>query len=217
MKEEISRELWRQIVHALGIILVPLAFAFGKNLVGIASFAVASIIFLLAEHRKNNTDMDSASKRSASQYVMNPDTKKSAPAGVTSNSPLTAVHNVFEKFDRSGENYRGAFYFYLASAVSLFLFSQQVAMLSITVLALGDSFSTAVGIFGKRKIFYNRKKTWEGTFAGFAAAFASCFLINPMLALPAAFTGMIIESLPLKIDDNLTIPILTGIILSLFV
>jgi len=194
MEDTVKKELRRQFVHASGAMLVPLAFVFGKIPVGAASLVLAFIIFILAEHKNANGKKIEAGK-----------------------SGILPVHSVFEKFERSGGNYRGAFYFYLASAVSLFLFPQQIALISITVLALGDSFSTAVGIFGSHKIFYNRRKTWEGTFAGFAAAFAGCLLISPQLALPAAFFGMAVESLPLKIDDNLTIPILTGIALSIIV
>lgn len=225
MQDKIAKELRRQLVHALGVLLVPLAFIFGKFPVGTASLILAFVIFILAEHKTNNNNMKSihniepfkkrSAEKSVSHYGMKPTPKKSAASSVLQTQGImNAAHNIFEKFERSGGNYRGAFYFYIASAISLFLFPQQIALLSIAVLALGDSFSTAVGIFGKIKIFYNRKKTWEGTLAGFAAAFAACFLINPYLALPAAFIGMIIESLPLKIDDNLTVPIVTGIALS---
>lgn len=210
MEEKIKKELRRQLVHATGIVLVPLAFIFGKFFAGVASLTMAFAIFLLAEHRNNN--MKSISKRGDKQSISNNNSRKS----VFSDLFLNSIHFIFETFERSGENYRGAFYFYLASAVSLFLFSQEIAALSITVLALGDSFSTAVGIFGKNRIFYNRKKTWEGTTAGFIAAFAVCFLISPQLAFPAALAGMMVESLPLKTDDNLTVPILTGMILSVF-
>ncbi len=220
MNDGIKKELRRQIAHASGIVLLPTALLFGKFLVGIASLVVALVIFILAEHRNNNNNTKSIAKKnahkSALRYGMKKNSKQYADKSVPiqTHSVMNSIHIVFERFERSGGNYRGAFYFYLASAVSLFIFPQSVALLSITVLALGDSFSTAVGIFGKRKIFYNRKKTWEGTLAGFAASFAGCFLISPYLALPAAFIGMLVESLPLKIDDNLTIPILTGIVLS---
>ena len=214
MKDETKKEMRRQLAHALGVMLVPLTLAFGKFPVGAASMVLALIIFILAEHKNGINNTESNKKRSA-RYGLNSKSRRYADIGVPANhSALNAVHSIFEKFERSGGNYRGAFYFYLASAVSLFLFSQEIAALSIIVLALGDSFSTAVGIFGKCRIFYNRKKTWEGTLAGFAAAFVGCFLINPYLALPAAFVGMLVESLPLKIDDNLTIPILTGVVLS---
>ncbi len=205
MEDRIKKELRRQFVHASGIALVPLALVLGKFPVGAASIILAFIIFVLAEHGKNN-NIESVSKKNG---------KKSADKSVSqTQSILNSTHTVFQKFERSGGNYRGAFYFYLASAVSLFLFPQQIALLSITVLALGDSLSTAAGIFGSHKIFYNRKKTWEGTLAGFAAAFAGCLLISPQLAFIAAFIGMLVESLPLDIDDNLMVPLLTGIALS---
>lgn len=97
---------------------------------------------------------------------------------------------------------------------------------SILVLALGDSASTLAGVkIGRRKIPYNRDKSIEGALAGFSIAFIGIFLtmglffgVSPgdaaLISITASFTGMLIESLPLPIDDNLTIPVSSILVLS---
>ncbi len=125
------------------------------------------------------------------------------------------LRDFIDMFEREGNGYRGAFYFYFSSGLVLLLYPLDIAALSIAVLAIGDSFATLVGIFGRHKLFFNLDKTLEGSLACFFSSFLFCYILNPPLSLPAALIGTIIEALPIKIDDNLTIPILTGLILLL--
>ena len=108
--------------------------------------------------------------------------------------------------------------FTLGIIVSLLFFPPPIAYTSIAVLTLGDGFAGIFGrIIGKNSIFFNRKKTLEGTICGFACAFiGSLLFVNPLKALVAVSVGMLAESLPLPIDDNLTIPLSTGITLIAF-
>lgn len=100
---------------------------------------------------------------------------------------------------------------------SLLFFPSYIAYTSITVLTIGDSFANISGkIFGKTPIFFNKNKSIEGTLTGFIVAFlGSILFVNPLQALIAAAVGMIIESLPLPINDNLAIPLSSGMILIL--
>ena len=71
-------------------------------------------------------------------------------------------------------------------------------------------------IFGKTCFLFNKNKTIEGTICGFTFAFlGSIIFISPMKALVAVFVGMLVETLPSPIDDNLTIPLSTGMILTI--
>lgn len=120
---------------------------------------------------------------------------------------------------------KGALLFFVGALLSLLLFkfSLDIAAASIMVLALGDSFSTLAGRhFGEHRIFYNNDKSWEGTVVGFAAAFLGALLIiPPLLAFVGAFIGMVAESVPIRLgssvnlDDNITIPVFSGITMSL--
>ncbi len=104
---------------------------------------------------------------------------------------------------------KGARMFFIGSIISLILFNSNIEIVaaSIAILALGDSFSTLFGIrFGNHKLPYNQKKSFEGSFIGFIAASCGAFFFVPYpIAIGGAFGGMLIESLPLNIDDNLII------------
>ncbi len=93
-----------------------------------------------------------------------------------------------------------------------------VSAAGMLVLALGDSVSTLAGVkLGRHRLPHNRRKSAEGTALGAGAAFAGVLAymlaqgasvqFSAALALASAASGMLVESLPLKIDDNLTVPL----------
>jgi dolichol kinase len=71
-------------------------------------------------------------------------------------------------------------------------------------------------MFGRRTLSFNKGKTLEGSLIGFAfASSAAAFFVNPFMAISGAAVAMLIESLPLPINDNLVIPLVTGGLLTL--
>ncbi|MFQ5815916.1 MAG: diacylglycerol/polyprenol kinase family protein [Candidatus Hydrothermarchaeaceae archaeon] len=113
---------------------------------------------------------------------------------------------------------KGALSFFLGSLLAFVLFGHNinVASASIVILALGDSTSTLIGRnFGGHKIRYNYEKSWEGTLSGITfAAIGASLLLKPELAIIGAFAGMMIESLPLTVDDNIIVPLGAGAAIS---
>ncbi|MEJ2271456.1 MAG: HAD-IB family phosphatase, partial [Candidatus Bathyarchaeota archaeon] len=107
--------------------------------------------------------------------------------------------------------------FALGIAISLLAFPAPVRYVAITTLTLGDGFAHVFGMkFGKHHLPFNKGKNLEGSIFGFLFAFLGALLfIDPTRALTAAAFGMIIEALPLPLNDNLTMPITTGLILTL--
>ena len=107
--------------------------------------------------------------------------------------------------------------FTMGLIISLLIFPLPIAFTSITILTIGDSIANISGkLVGKTPIFYNKNKTIEGTIIGSLAAFlGSILFINPFQALIAVSIGMIVESLPLPTNDNLAIPLSSGIALTL--
>ena len=104
---------------------------------------------------------------------------------------------------------------YLLLGVFLsYLFFQKEAVYGIITLAVGDAFSGIVGYYlGKRKLPYNPKKTLEGSFAFFiSSSIALSLVLKPTEALLISFISAIVESLPLKLDDNFTIPLISSLI-----
>ena len=84
--------------------------------------------------------------------------------------------------------------------------TEQIAA-GIFVLGISDAASTIIGsMYGKHKLFYNKKKSWEGSIAFFIAALPAWFFVGE-LVIPVALLAAVVESLPLKIDDNVMIPL----------
>lgn len=138
------------------------------------------------------------------------------------NIRLPVVSKIIETTERPDviENTpgKGAMMFLIGALLSLLIFSNvKIACASILILALGDGVSTIVGVkVGRHKIFYNRAKSWEGTLAGFALALAGALALVPyQIALAGSLAGMFIESLPLKIDDNFSMPLFSAFAMSM--
>jgi HAD superfamily phosphoserine phosphatase-like hydrolase len=108
-------------------------------------------------------------------------------------------------------------FFALGIMFSLVLFHEPANYASVVILTFGDGFATIFGKkFGKTVVPFNKGKRLEGSIFGFAFAFLGALIfVNPMTALIGAAIGMIIEVLPLPINDNLTIPLITGLVLTL--
>jgi dolichol kinase len=124
---------------------------------------------------------------------------------------------LFTRFDRQSKfTARGAITFFAGTFIAILLFAPLYAALSILVLAVADSLATIVGYYaGKRALF--KTKTLEGSVTFFACAFAILvFFVAPMKALVVALIASAIELLtPSYVDDNLTVPFVTGLLLSL--
>jgi len=108
-------------------------------------------------------------------------------------------------------------FYALGITLSLTIFPPIIGYTSITILTLGDASASLFGKkFGKTPFPFNKAKTLEGSIFGFILAFLGATLfVDPTRAIIAAIAGMVIESLPTPINDNLIIPLSTGIILTL--
>ena len=110
--------------------------------------------------------------------------------------------------------------FYMASCLFSFLiFPRHITVLAILYLALGDPSSSFFGVlYGRNKIFPN--KSLQGTLGGFMVCAIASFAyfwwqafptnIILLLSLLGGFAGSLAELLPLNIDDNFAIPVVSG-------
>jgi phosphoserine phosphatase/dolichol kinase len=107
--------------------------------------------------------------------------------------------------------------FAIGVVLSLLLFPTPINYVSVAVLTLGDGVATIFGRMIGRTVFpFNKGKMVEGSIWGLLFAFLGALLfVDPIKALTAATTGMIVEFLPLPVNDNLTIPIVSGLALML--
>jgi phytol kinase len=105
-------------------------------------------------------------------------------------------------------------YFAIGIILALVLYPTTIAYASICIVAIGDSAAAIVGErFGHRRIV--KRKTVEGFAAGLIAAFfLASLLVSPFIALLGAVGAMIMELLDVP-DDNLTMPIVAGALMTL--
>ena len=108
-------------------------------------------------------------------------------------------------------------HFAVGIALSLLIFPVPIGYVAITTLTLGDAFAHIFGMkFGKTRIPFNKGKNLEGSIFGFLFAFLGAMIfVDPTRALVAAAVGMLIEALPSPINDNLTIPLASGLAIAL--
>jgi len=112
--------------------------------------------------------------------------------------------------------------FVMGILLTLLIFPKPIALVAISILALADPFSAMIGIqYGTHH--WVKEKTIEGSTAFFVIAFLCTFLIlirsspaawwiilGVSLLLCVAVTAL--EMLPIKLDDNLTIPLFAGFV-----
>jgi dolichol kinase len=83
----------------------------------------------------------------------------------------------------------------------------------ILILALGDGFATYVGTsYGRHKLPWNKNKTWEGTIGFAAGAICALFAMPIPATILIVVLATIIESLPLKVNDNITLPVVSSLL-----
>ncbi|HLN44575.1 MAG TPA: haloacid dehalogenase-like hydrolase [Candidatus Sulfotelmatobacter sp.] len=110
-------------------------------------------------------------------------------------------------------------YYAVGILLALLIFPVPANYATVAIFTLGDSMASLVGeYYGATSLPFNRAKSLEGSLAGFVFAFlAGAVFISPWFALVGAAIAMFIEYLPLPINDNLLIPVFTGLILTLLV
>lgn len=109
----------------------------------------------------------------------------------------------------------------IASVMTIFIFQKVVAVAALCLLVGGDTAAALVGKrFGRVPIFC--RKTLEGTLAficaGLALNAAVCRAepgLTPLAVVTGALVGALVEAVPLPIDDNFAIPVISGVAMSL--
>ena len=116
-----------------------------------------------------------------------------------------------------GGRLTGATYVMISSFFVLIFFDKYVCITSILIMSYADTAAAIVGKkYGKTKIF---KKTLEGSLAFFATSLIIILVMVPQvnlgLGLLAIILATLVESLPIDIDDNLSVPLIIALILSI--
>jgi dolichol kinase len=112
---------------------------------------------------------------------------------------------------------KGPIFFMLGSIIVLILFPKDIALASMAILSVGDA---ASHVFGKllSKRSYKYLKSVEGTLIGITFSFLTALLfVDVALALVGSVVSLSFESLKLKLEDNLFIPIIAATVMLLIV
>lgn len=126
---------------------------------------------------------------------------------------------VMDRFER--EEYRktfpgkGPIFFMIGSILVVFFFPLKIALASMLMLSVGDALSH---IFGKMlsKTTYKYLKSVEGTVVGIVFSFLGALIfVDVALALWGSVIAMGLEGFDFGFDDNLYIPIVAAIVMSL--
>ena len=185
-----ANDLVREDIHAAGFFMPVIASLIGVPLVGALIFAVA-VLYTVSELRrlegKNWSLISAVTRHAASQSELN---------GFAA-APL---------------------YFATGILFTLVVFPRPASFAAIAMFCLGDSTASLFGGLISTSLPFNKGKTWEGSLAGFFFAFlGGLFFVSPMIALIGAAVAMTVEVLPLPLNDNVLVPVVTGAVLTLLV
>ncbi len=126
-------------------------------------------------------------------------------------------YNIFGLMLRKHEinNFTGATYLMISAVICIAVFPADIAFVAISFLAIGDTLAALIGIpFGKRKLLETHKSL-EGSIACFTGTFVfALFFLNPIVSMVGAFTATIAEFSKIPMDDNIKIPISSGLAMS---
>ena len=126
--------------------------------------------------------------------------------------------------------YTGTPYYIASSLIAIGIFPKPIAALSIAFLAVGDPIASLFGIlYGDRSVRFSNGKSLIGTAAGMIACAGVAFLFLQfmnetqfmelklehllILSLIGGIAGGGAELLPMEVDDNFAIPVVSGFVL----
>ena len=186
-----NNEILREIIHASGAVIPVLSSLLGLYTI---SFLVLIVILL---------------------YIM-------SQLATMEKKNMPIISSITRHAATPGETYEfitAPIFFALGILLTLLLFPVPASSAAIAIFALGDSAASIFGrMIGRKTLFFNKGKTIEGSLFGLFFAFlAGAFFVSPLKALAGAAVALVVETLPLPVNDNLTIPLITGFMLTFMV
>lgn len=119
--------------------------------------------------------------------------------------------------DSEAQKITGATYLLLAAFISFWLFELWIAQVVVLFVVISDGLSALLGKWiGRHKIYDN--KTWEGS-AVFIVSALLIVILHPGSSLGVGLLGVgaafLADVFLIKWDDNLTIPLVSGLLMQL--
>ncbi len=186
-----NSEIWRKVLHLFSSI-IPLSYLFlikDRQTIYILLFIILCIS-LLIEYKRNKVG-------SIFRIIF-----------------LKHLNLILRRSEIKG-GLTGATWMILSFTLTVFLFDMHVAVPALLFLSIGDSVAALFGIK------YPIGRIWNKSFSGTLMGTLSCIIIvlsinqtlSPIIIILGAISAMVIEILPLKINDNFSIPIFSGIMM----
>ena len=185
-----AQELRRKSIHLLGLI-VPIGYLFTEKPIALIIVGILTAIALLIELLK-----------------------------VLSPAFMSLFIRIFSPMLRSHERkggVTGATYYLIGSLLCVLIFAKTLAIVCIGFLILGDLFAAVIGKqWGRTKLV--SQKSLEGSLACFVVcALIALMKFHPIVALTGAIVATLIELIPTGLDDNLTMPLISGMVMQLMI
>ncbi|WP_292486665.1 diacylglycerol/polyprenol kinase family protein [Methanohalobium sp.] len=181
IQRKLFKEYLRKVIHLISVLIIVIYAFLGKQIVLIL-LLVSLVFFLVLEYIR-----------------------------IEKSIKLPMLHVLYRN---SEKNHLGGHVFLTIGAIiSIAMFSKQVAFACILMTTLGDLCAALVGkTFGNTKLPYN-DKSLEGSTSEFVVdlAIGFAFTGNWIIAVGMAFVATVVETTVVRIDDNLMIPMFSGI------
>ncbi len=115
--------------------------------------------------------------------------------------------------------FTGASYLLLGALIAFVLFPRDIAVIALSFMAVGDA---AGGIFGKQ---VGKRRLFGKTLEGDLACFVACAVVGIVyhltglsVPLPTIMAGAVcataVEAIALPVNDNLTMPLFAGAVMT---
>ncbi len=195
MTPELKQEFKRKAFHLLSLVYLGVFCVFGQRHTSIALAIFIAIAFVVEQVRLRKKEFN-----------------------VRLIGLLGGIHREKEVTKMSGIVWTS-----LGCLFTILLFGEQPRLVSagILFLAFGDGFAALVGrAWGSHKWpGLDGKKSLEGSAGCFLACVISGFSLGfgPLPVVLGAFTAAIVEVLPVPIDDNLWLPVISAGVVSILI
>ena len=180
-----SKTIIRKLVHALGALILVVRYMWGITAAQIV-IGVLAVIYVTSEYF-----------RLSGKYL-----------------PLLTwlVTSASQDKEQRGVVMTPLWYA-LGAFTTLSMFPLAQTVVGILTLAIGDPVASLVGLSSNNthRIPFNDDKSYEGSLAGVVSSWIVCLVFtDSRMALMGCTSGMLAEALPLKINDNVLIPVVAA-------
>ena len=185
-----QQEAWRKATHAIAL-LIPTSYVIFPREWAIAVMATAFVIVATFEFFRL--------RRMRPWLMVEP-----------------ALGLMVRPKEQTG-NFTGAFYILLAGTLTIAFFPRYIATTAITFEILGDVASAMIGRkYGRHKI--RGSKSWEGAAAFLVVALLIIVTVPKVpytVGIVGAVVASLVEAISIHRDDNLTVPLTSGLVMYL--